>query len=765
MFLQKLEMTGFKSFVDRTEIDFLPPSAASKGITAVVGPNGSGKSNVADAIRWVLGEQSTKLLRGKKAEDVIFSGSEKKPRANFAEVTISLNNEDGQLPMDYSEVSISRRIYRDGDSEYLINKNKVRLTDIQLLLAQAQFGARTYSVIGQGMVDNILIASPQERKEFFDEAAGVKQYQLKRHQSLIKIKTARENLSQAEMLLTEIAPRLRSLARQAKRLETREGLEEELHALKHQYYGKLWERLRLLIDDRRASLDKLESAWKDKETMREAAQRDLSALEKEETEAPTDRFTELQDRYDGLVQERAELESRRLKIRSDLEVTRRVRQETSGSLPLSKIIDEVNEIGTGQDTAVRRLTSASDLKEAQATIPDFEKVGTKAKGLATRLERPASEPPDHESDPKLTAEMEGLRRQVADKDREITEIQSAIQEYNRSERQKKSKFFDLQRELQQKIGVVHDLERRLNEERVEMARLDTRREALETEMVAELGENADRIKTGFTADDEGDPESYQPRIQKLKYQLELIGGIDPEVMKEYEETRERHDFLESQTNDLRKAIADLRAVIAELDLTIKAVSEASFRRLNKSFDRYFKTLFGGGHAELIQLKSGGTADAEPDAEGGGDTDGPTDQPDDFVSRDVVTGIDIKATPPGKKISNITMLSGGERALTSIALICAIMTTNPSPFVVLDEVDAALDESNAERFAAILQELAERTQFIIITHNRYTMNRSNVLYGVTMNDAGTSQILSVNLEEAGKMKGKSRKVRSEEMAAA
>ena len=237
MWLQRIELVGFKSFANKTALEFLPPTAESRGITAIVGPNGSGKSCVVDAIRWVLGEHSMKLLRGKKSEDVIFAGTPKRPRLGVAEVTIHLNNEDGGAPIDYSEVVIGRRVYRSGESEYLLNGTQVRREDIILLLAKARVGQRTYSIIGQGMVDQFLLASPAERKTFFDEAAGIRPAELKRDQAAGKLDRASENLRQGETLLAEITPRLRSLVRQVKRLERREEVERELRQLLEQTYG------------------------------------------------------------------------------------------------------------------------------------------------------------------------------------------------------------------------------------------------------------------------------------------------------------------------------------------------------------------------------------------------------------------------------------------------------------------------------------------------------------------------------------------------
>lgn len=769
MHLQKLELVGFKSFAEKAELDFLSPVAgATKGITAVVGPNGSGKSNVADAIRWVLGEQSLKLLRGKKAEDVIFSGSEKRSRSGFAEVILTFDNTDGKMPLDFSEVTISRRIYRDGDSEYLINKNKVRLGDIQLLLAQSNFGARSYSVIGQGMIDGVLVATPQERKEFFDEAAGVKQFQLKRHQTVTKLEATRENLQQAEMLLAEIEPRMRSLARQVKRLEERGTIEEDLHALKHQYYGSLWQDLKKQTDTRGAAVAKLEAEWKEKESTLEAAKSELSSLEIEET--GSDVFAGLQSEYEKLLEEKNRLRNAEMTARGKIEIAEQVKKKVAATvaavktaMPLSEIIKHIGDVAQRQDSLVARVRSAKTLEEVQAIIPDLEKLTSDVEMLRGRLERPPEEPKKAEpaaepaTDPALLKEVEDLVAQIATVDAQLREAQSKLQTYNAGEMKKKEKFFALQRTLQEKINAAHALERRLGDERVEQARLDTRREQLETEMAAELGEKAEHVRSSFTPSDAPDqrPEAILPQINKLKYQLQLIGGIDPEAVKEYEETKGRFDFLEGQTSDLKKAIDDLDKVIAELDITIKAKSEAAFRQLNKDFNRYFQQLFGGGHAELIQLRE---EPKDEDAEGA-PVEGAAqeDKEQKKEHRDHIVGIDVTATPPGKKIKNIAMLSGGERALISIALICAIMNSNPSPFVVLDEVDAALDESNADKFASIVDQLAEKTQFIVITHNRYTMRKANVLYGVTMRQDGTSMLLSINLDEAGTLKNEKKTV--------
>ena len=294
MFLEKLEIQGFKSFATKNILVF--PGMISKdqrGITAVVGPNGSGKSNVADAVRWTLGEQSMKTLRGKKSEDVIFSGTEKKGKLGMAEVSLFLNNEDRKAPIDFSQIVITRRLYRDGNSEYFINNSRVRLSDIQMLLAKASFGQKTYSVIGQGMVEGFLNTSLSERKEFFDEATGVKQYQIKRDDALNKLKSSLENLTQADMLVGEIEPRLKNLTRQVDKIKKREELEKELDETQLKYYRKTWHEINDKLDDANRRYLEIEKEKFAKDQKVEILNKKLDSIEQEKT--VNEAFGELQE--------------------------------------------------------------------------------------------------------------------------------------------------------------------------------------------------------------------------------------------------------------------------------------------------------------------------------------------------------------------------------------------------------------------------------------------------------------------------------------
>ncbi|MBU0647122.1 AAA family ATPase, partial [Patescibacteria group bacterium] len=339
MFLEKLEIQGFKSFANKNTLVF--PGMLDKnrrGITAVVGPNGSGKSNTADAIRWALGEQSMKTLRGKKSEDIIFSGSDKKGRLGMAEVSLYFNNEDHQAPIDYNQVVLTRRLYRDGDSEYLINNSRVRLSDIQIFLAKASFGQKTYSVIGQGMVEGFLNTSLVERKEFFDEATGVKQFQIKRDNSLNKLINSYENLNQAKMLLSEIDPRLKSLTRQVNKLKKRDEIEIELKKLRLNYYSSLWQEINNKFNQFNKQIIITEKIKLEKEKKLITIEKEIEQQKKQSQDTTT--YNQWQTELAQLESERDDFVKQLAKSEAQLEL----KLEAKGQFDLAWLNNKKNEL-------------------------------------------------------------------------------------------------------------------------------------------------------------------------------------------------------------------------------------------------------------------------------------------------------------------------------------------------------------------------------------------------------------------------------------
>jgi len=747
MYLEKLEIQGFKSFANKNGLVF--PGLIEgdrRGLTAVVGPNGSGKSNIADSVRWALGEQSMKTLRGKKSEDVIFSGSDKKGKLGMAEVSLFFNNDDRQAPLDFSHFVLTRRLYRDGESEYLINNAKVRLLDVQMLLAKANVGQKTYSVIGQGTVEGFLNTSLSERKEFFDEATGVKQFQIKRDDSLNKLRSSLEHLGQAEMLLSEIEPRLGHLTRQVNRLKKRGEIEVELRQFQLAYYRTIWHELN---DRFKAANDQLLEAEKDKQLKDKkllALNSELSALQKQ---------AGVHEEFDRLQHELAELQTKKENLRTEL-----IKIEARAELKL-----ETGETHISKEVVVelqKRLKKSLELLEAAEKMNDLagikKSLGQIIKELSELhvLTQPhANNKNDDVKKVPLNLEAsEKFSKEITQIDEKIVAIKAKLTSFTSEQEAERQRLFALQNGLQNLQHEINELNNILNQVRVESARQETKLEDLETSIRQDLGGlkevRDERAKESI------DRVLVQDKIFQLKRQMELIGGIDPEIESEYVSTKERHDFLMNQVNDLLETGQSLEQVIEELDAKIKERFDKEFKIISQKFEEYFKILFNGGVAKIIKVMADDENDEKEETK--------EETPEPVIMSASATklkrikylqkynatglaGIEIQATPPGKKIKSITMLSGGERALTAIALICAIISANPSPFVVLDEVDAALDEANSERLAKILDDLSHKTQFIVITHNRASMTRATVLYGVTMQEDGVSKLLSVKLDEA------------------
>lgn len=872
MFLEKLEIQGFKSFANKNTLVF--PGLLDenrRGITSIVGPNGSGKSNIADAVRWALGEQSMKTLRGKKSEDIIFSGSAKLGKLSLAEVSLFLNNEDHKAPLDYSQIILTRRIYRDGLSEYLINNNRVRLSDVQIILAKANFGQKTYSVIGQGLVEGFLNTTLSERKEFFDEATGVKQFQIKRDDSLNKLILSYENLNQVSMLLAEIEPRLKSLTRQVNKLKKRDEIEAELKKLELNYYSGLWHELNGKFSLSNKELLGLERIKQEKLKKNEQLNRELSQLEKEnlggqEFAVWQKELNELQNKKEILNKQAARLEAE-LEVKleakgqfdlswlvgksSELSQEIKNNQEETGGLEnnigeekkvlaglktdLDSINGKINKLNQNILRASSNLSGGvsakvnqelkelntyllaaelennlaglkkiiKQIKEKLAVLLEISGEETRRENLedwqknlmALTAEKEALMNKINESSFRISArservkliterrlglanelaevnnklqqnrgaanlndnkkERQRLKREAAELDGKISGLKEKLTLFNAKENEQKSRLFALQKNLQVLQNEINGLANRLNKLNINSARLETRLADLEIEIRNNYG-NLKDIKDK-RPDGPVDETAAWEKITSLKRQIDQIGGLDPETEKEYLETKERYDYLENQIHDLNGAVGSLEKIIKELDAVIKKKFDEKFKNISVKFEEYFKILFNGGQAKIVKVLTEDLPENKPE-------ENKADEPiteDKFTANlkrikylqkynsTGLAGIEIIATPPGKKIKAITMLSGGERALTAIGLICAIISCNPAPFVILDEVDASLDEANSERLAKILDDLSHKTQFIVITHNRASMRRAQILYGVTMAENGVSKLLSIKLDQASK----------------
>ncbi len=756
MFLRRVEIAGFKSFADRTVFDFSSTEDAGKrlGITGIVGPNGSGKSNVADAIRWAIGEQSTKNLRGKKSEDVIFGGTAKRGKVGSASVTLHFENRDHRIPIEYEEVAIRRRLHRSGESEFLINGSKVRLLDITDLLAKAGVGKDSYCVVTQGMSDATLNATPLERRSIFEDAAGVKQYQIRKDRAIRKLASTRENLEKVGALLAEIEPHLRVLRRQAERAAKAGEVTEKLREKQLELFGFLWHSFR-------GERDGLTSE-------REGLARAIGALERE-TDTLRDELGKLSKtlaesgRADGLQREvnalRDELNGveRDLAIisgRIETETERQKDREEVRTIPvdLGYIRSSLDHIRANQTTLFDRLGFVERLEDIQDIREFARAIGQELVDLDAKMEAGkvtekviVSLLPEEkrESDARLANyadEKRELEKRMESLRGEIDAKEAAIRAEREKHRESRERYFALESRVREKERQLVESKDALNEVKVRLARVEVREEDLIHEVRDEL-----RMETDALVWD-GEPrdrDRLSHEIIRLKGEMERIGAIDPLVREEHEETEKRFGFLSRESEDLRQAMGSLSKVIEEMDARIDAEFDRAFDEIAGKFSHYFSLIFNGGTAELVRTRAKKrTRAAEDDAEEG-EEDGESEIGEQL-------GIDIVACPPGKKIHNLSMLSGGERSLTSLALLFAIISHNPPPFAVLDEVEAALDEANSKRFSKVLSELSDRTQFIVITHNRETMRQADLLYGVTMGDDGASTVLSVRLGDIDRL---------------
>jgi chromosome segregation ATPase len=767
VFLKKVEITGFKSFAQKTILEFLPTCSFNVasggkggcGITAIVGPNGSGKSNVADAIRWAMGEQSMKNLRGKKAEDIIFAGSGKKARLGTASVTLYFDNSDQKIPLEFSEVAIARRLYRSGESEYLINGSRTRLIDVIDLLAKAGVGKESYCVINQGMSDSVLSASPNERKVIIEDAAGVKQYQIKKERSLKKLETTVANLERVGELVKEIEPHLKMLKRQADRAEKGKELVLELKEKQTKLFSHLWFSFQKEREEFNREKDNCGIQMMNVQREVDKVNDVLSEESKEMDNSKEEDQLSQKRRAINVEMNNLERELIINEGRIEIEKERLAGLKTIESLPvdLPYVREKLEHLKKSQNELVERINNVETLSELQ-DIKEFARAIQQAiadlgsdvgKGkIEIPKENPERKPIEDRM--KILSETNGkIRKKIESFRAEEKIISQKINELIAKSKDIRTRFFELEKKLHEKQAELSQLKDSFNEAKIKMARVEVREEDLVNEIKTELKVEPQNLKF---LEEPCDCPSLEDEIRKLKFKLEQIGGIDPLIVEEYEETRKRYEFLTTESEDLNKAIESLRGIVKEMDERIEEKFSEAFEEINKEFAEYFKIIFGGGNAHLVKAKSEKRKAKNKDVieESNFEDEADTNEDDNVSSEnDGEMGVDIFACPPGKKITNLSMLSGGERSLTSIALLFAIISYNPPPFAILDEVEAALDEANSRRFSRILQELSNNTQFVIISHNRETMRQASLLYGVTMGDDGVSKLLSVKLDQVGK----------------
>ncbi|MDC7238192.1 MAG: AAA family ATPase [Sphaerochaetaceae bacterium] len=918
MFLKSLELYGFKSFADKTKLDF------SDGITSLLGPNGCGKSNIVDAIKWVLGEQSTKTLRAGKMEDVIFNGTDKRNQLQMAEVILIINNEGRHLNLDVNEIEIKRRVFRSGESEYYLNKNRVLLKNIKELFFDTGVGKSAYSILEQGKIDQILSTRPEDRRYIFEEAAGISRFKQQSKEAQRKIERTDENIAQVDTILREVKRTYDSKKTQAAKCFKYNELNKEkfnlevevqLSTVKSYLLLKEDKQKRLLTIDQEiqnksvalngldAVISEMQEELRSKTAKRVEIQTELKRLE-EEHKGKTE-FIELLNKYykealinkqtshekakaleekllvneelikdkysriERLKNEALEIESDINKLEKSLESAKSLiikqndeinelekkiqeNEETYDflAIELNKITDTIvvqldeklkssgysyenrkslrDKIEDKLNYIISSLENQSQFLEQLNTLDSSQLAKKIAQDKKTNIDNMVSlksliEEYDlvipsfiddfisedgvvskkHQLDKQILSNRENvniyrnqiaylrndnekLNTQCSDYKDSISELKIMLEQINgsigehkvaidtirRSNDELKLEYNDRVIEAksasqkaeshQENIRVTEEemdniaqrgisLSQKLEEliEQIEISSneinmkqnqknvsFDTvnklRREKDQSELqIQSIGEMVEQIYNNFfetysknLAEYEDklnqeleDPKILRNKLEDVKKEISRLGYINQMAADEFEEAKQQYDFLSSQIDDLMKAKADLENVVLRITNESEERFLTTYKQISENFQSMFRRLFGGGRAELK-----------------------LSDPDNILE----SGINILAQPPGKKLTNLSLLSGGERSMTAVGLLFATYQVKPSPFCILDEIDAALDDRNIGFFLSVLEEFSRDSQFIIITHNKHTVTGSRTLLGVTQIEAGVSTTVSYKI---------------------
>ncbi len=807
MQFKKLELSGFKSFFDKTNFYI------EEGLTGIVGPNGCGKSNIVEALRWCMGETSAKSMRGSGMEDVIFSGTSNRPQKNISEVSITIDNsrKEGQGRfVDLDEIQIKRKIERDKGSKYFMNGKEVRAKDAQTFFADLSTGAHSPSMISQGRIGMIVTAKPSERKSVLEEAAGISGIHMRRHEAETRLNAAENNLKRADELKRQQEKLLDNLKKQAEeatkyreiseKIKSSEAalyylkiqnIEKEKSQLKDQSTGintqintlknsidssntllqEENKRLQPLKDKKIENLSKLQkinleitNLQKEEERIKDLNKKIQNNLKTIDSDLEREKSISL----DASLNEKRMLEEKNELLKTEKELFE-IENKSKLDLDLSsgklndlknKLDNLISEIGTYIETdrklskeifeelkkLINMITSSqeeyaiyfgknetikSDSIKRKERISNIDQELENWKDLKLNSEKMILELTDRRK--KLSIELEesqknperiainkgqnlqNLENTKKQSEELEVEISSAENKYNSINEELKS--------LQEKFAVLRENKARFE---ATVEGIDQRKMDLIYIVKKEL--KIENINNLFSITGFSDPEKLpsideqENNLVELKKSREALGSVNLRADLETEKFKVTIKKMEDDRADLVSAIIKLKSSINELNQKGRERLLDAFSKINKKFNEVYVKLFNGGSAKLELVDSEDPLEA---------------------------GLEMLVSPPGKRLQSITLLSGGEQALTALSLVFAIFLTNPSPICVLDEVDAPLDDANVTRFCSLLEELSTitKTKFIIITHHALTMSKMNRLYGVTMPEKGISKLVAVNLERA------------------
>jgi len=809
MKFKKLEISGFKSFFDKTNFYI------DNGLTGIVGPNGCGKSNIVESLRWCMGETSAKSMRGSGMEDVIFSGTSNRPAKNISEVSIQIENPDKDGPMQYNEldeITVTRRIERDKGSKYFINQKEVRARDAQTFFADLSTGAHSPSLISQGRIGALVTSKPAERRLILEEAAGISGIHARREEAESRLGAAENNLKRADELKkqqekqldnlrkqAEEATRYKVISREIKNIEA--GLyylkltaiekdkstvteklseqDDELSAVKidlshnNQMLEEENKRLAPLRDRRMESLAKLQKLNLEMTSLDEEESRIKNLQIKLQNSLDTldsDLEREKSISLDSSLNEKRILEEKNELLKTEKEISdtevrseKDLNQSKSGlqklQVQLDKIINEiesyidsdkkltrdlfeklkliVNQITASQEQYAssygKNESIKSDsikrrerIKNIDIELENWKNLKTNSakmiKELNERKNKIKSEINENQKNPEKIAKTKGqniqnvenTKKRSEELDEELIKAEEKYNLINQNLKEIQEKFSILRENKARSEATIEGIEKRKKDLVYSIKndlKLDSEKNLLSISNLNTL-----------TAENYPSLEKQESSLEKIKKQREALGSVNLRADEETKKYQDEIKRMEDDRSDLYSAIVKLKTSIDELNQKGREKLLDAYTKVNRKFNEVYTKLFNGGSAKLELV----------------DSDDPLE-----------AGLEMLVSPPGKRLQSITLLSGGEQALTALSLIFAVFLVNPSPICVLDEVDAPLDDANVTKFCALLDELVKITQtkFIIISHHALTMSRMHRLYGVTMPEKGVSQLVAVDLEKA------------------
>ena len=796
MEFKKIQLTGFKSFAEKT--DFL----IEKGLTGIVGPNGCGKSNIVESLRWVMGETSAKSMRGSGMEDVIFSGTSNKPSKNIAEVSVNITNEQKKGPIQYKnldQVEIKRKIEKDKGSKFYINHKEVRAKDAQMFFADLSTGAHSPSIISQGRIGALVTAKPTDRRAILEEAAGIAGLHVRRHEAELRLNAAENNLKRADELRKQQERQLINLQKQAEEATKYKVISDEIKKIEAGlYYLKLKDidneiKLENEINNEaeneisgyKDKINKLESLIKeDLEKLNPLREKNIENLSKvqrlnlelkslddeneriqteiENIKKSLNTIEEDTDREKSIVIDATSNEKRLKEEKNELieidskyyDTEKKSNEDLDSTKNRLKVeIDKVKELINAKknDEAITILDNCKIIIEAYAdsysknqnikneSIKRKERIKTieteieswrnllinsekMVKELSERKNKFLSQLSDLEKQPQSQAEKKGqISESLRSSENEKTENESVIEEVEVKINTLKSEL----NENQEKMILIRE---RKASSGATIEGLKKRKDDLLERIQTELNLNENNVlEFSDLNQSENLPDALtqEERLDEKKRERDKLGSVNLRADEETNKYKTEIKKMETEREDLITAIIKLKNSIGELNQKGRERLLIAFEKVNRKFNEVYTKLFNGGNAKLELVD-----DEDP----------------------LEAGLDLLVSPPGKRLQSITLLSGGEQALTALSLIFAVFLTNPSPICVLDEVDAPLDDANVTRFCNLLDELTKitSTRFIIVTHHALTMSKMDRLYGVTMPEKGISQLVAVDLQKAESM---------------